>query len=305
MSQNKPQYAKPALSIKEQVQKLFSQGLKGVTEDELGTFLSRISNYRLRGYMYPYQDNSKKESPFLSDVTWNMIVDDYNLDTSLRALLFEAISYIEITLRTQIILNMSLAHNPRWYENDNLFYKKEQHKHDVEKLLKSWRGSKEIFVKHYHGNYDSSLVPPAWMIFETATIGTLSKFFENIETTLQAKHSVAQFFGFTKNTLKILVSWIKHITHIRNICAHHGRLFSCNFTVTAQFPKKVLKPWISILPRHNKIYGSICIITYLMNYCNPTFDFSRRIKTLMHHAPERRLHAMGFPLNWQDEDLFK
>ena len=63
----KPQYSKPPLDIEQQADLLLSRGLKGIQKIDLQAKLQSINYYRLRGYTYPYQDNSKVDTPFLKN----------------------------------------------------------------------------------------------------------------------------------------------------------------------------------------------------------------------------------------------
>jgi abortive infection bacteriophage resistance protein len=222
-------YTKPALPLDNQADLLFSRGLTGITKEKLIKILSTINYYRLRGYTYPYQDNSRSDSPFLSGSCWSYILNDYMFDLQLRTLLFEAIGQIEIAFRTQLELCLSLAYDSHWYENRSLFHNDGRLTQDLKELQGHWDRSREIFKEHYESEYDTSVMPPSWMIFETTTFGIVSKFFSNLERNIPAKSQVSAFLGFTKSSTKVFISWMQHINLVRNICAHHSRLFSRSF----------------------------------------------------------------------------
>lgn len=180
----KPKYDKPALTLEEQSDRLLTRGLTGVEKNTLSKTLSSVSYYRLRGYMYPYQDNNAPDTPFFTGTLWEYIRNGYLFDQQFRQLIFSAIENIEIALRTQLTLQMSFAYGSRWYTDKNLFVKENLWMKDYENLQKEWQRSKEVFTGHYNSCYDTIYDPPSWMIFETASFGTLSKYFENIDYTL-------------------------------------------------------------------------------------------------------------------------
>ena len=187
----------------------------------------------------------------------------------------------------------------------NIFMIKKKHSCDFAELQKDWKRSHEDFKKHYEENYSPLLYPPAWMIFETTTFGVISKFFSNIDSAVPEKTKIAEYFGFTKSSVRILVSWIHHLYTVRNICAHHSRLYSRVIIIKPVFPKKIKGNWVSAWPKDDRIYASICIIKKLLDVCVSEFDFIGRLKQIIEMAREDQLPSMGFPENWKEEDLFK
>ena len=54
----KPFYTKTATTLAEQAQILLDRGLNDIGKEDLIKKLSSVNYYRLRGYTYPYQDNT-------------------------------------------------------------------------------------------------------------------------------------------------------------------------------------------------------------------------------------------------------
>lgn len=298
-------YKKPPLSTEEQAKILLKRGLKGINASDLETVLKSVNYYRLRGYTYPYQNNAGNDSSFLENSHWGYVWNDYVLDSQLRALIFESIGHIEIAFRTQLELVMSLKYGSRWYCDSSYFHDTTKHKNDLEELLKDWKYSSEDFKKHYESKYDNSLEPPAWMIFETATFGLTSKFYNNIKYAISEKSEIAKFFGFSKPSVKILESWIRHLNTVRNICAHHSRLFSRVNITRPKFPRDITGKWVSSWVKDDRIYASICIIKKLLDICYPKFDFMTRLKLIINKFRKEQFVSMGIPENWETEDLFQ
>ena len=300
----KPFYDKPAKTLDEQAQILLDRGLKGISKTDLMSKLSSINYYRLRGYTYPYQDNSDPDTPFFTTNCWNTIWADYVLDSRLRSFLFECISHIEIALKTQLTLNMSLGHEPTWYTEKDYFYNENNFSSDFSELLKNWSRSKEKFKEHYENDYNSAKLPPSWIIFETATFGVMSKFYGNLDNSVSEKDLIAQYFGFPHGCSSHLKSWLQNINIIRNICAHHSRLFSKTNIVTPSYPPVLPDKWLVLGFAQNKVYSSICIIKRLLDYCAPDFDFMEKFTSLMSTATDEQKRTMGFPVGWESEPLF-
>lgn len=301
---DKKQYTKPPLPLEKQAELLLNRGLTGITKEELIKKLTRVNYYRLRGYTYPYQDNKSEGGIFLKGSCWNYIWNDYVFDSKLRSLIVEALGHIEVTLRTQLELKMSLVYGSRWYENSNLFHNTMSHDKDLKDLFGHWNRSREVFKEHYINDYDTALSPPSWMIFETTTFGTVSKFYSNIKKDISAKTEIAEFFGFTKASTKVLISWMQHLNLVRNICAHYSRLFSRSFIIKPMIPTTKPAKWIRDFPAQDRIFISISIITYMLDICAPEYDCRSKLKEVMKMVRPGQLHSMGFPVDWETQDLF-
>lgn len=301
---SKKQYNKPPLPLEKQAQLLLDRGLKGITKKELEKVLANVNYYRLRGYTYPYQNNTLENTPFLQNSKWEFIWNDYVFDSKLRRLITEALGHIEVALRTQLELEMSLAHGSRWYTDSRLAFSEEIFEKNLEELNGHWNRSREIFKDHYETEYDNSLPPPAWMIFETTTFGTVSKIYSNIKKDVPAKTKIANYFGFTKASTKVFISWMQHLNLVRNICAHYSRLFSRSFIVRPMLPTSKPAKWISQIPAQDRIYISICIITYFLDICALDFEFRKQLKEVMSMCRTAQLPSMGFPSDWKEQPLF-
>lgn len=302
---SKKQYNKPPLPVDKQADLLIERGLKGISKEDLIKKLKYINYYRLRGYTYPYQNNSVPDSPFFENVKWEYIWNDYVFDSKLRSLLTEALGHIEVAIRTQLELEMSLDYGSRWYTDSKFCFDEDLFHKNLDELYKNWERSREIFKVHYEKDYDNSLPPPSWMIFETTTFGTVSKTYSNLEATIPAKTRIAEYFGFTKSSTKVFISWMQHLNLVRNICAHYSRLFSRSFIVKPMIPKNPTGKWVDSIPAHDRVYISICIITYFLDRCGTEFNFRKELKEVMKMCRPAQLPSMGFPENWQEQELFK
>lgn len=295
-------YNKPPLSTSEQADLLIRRKLVGVSKPELERFFNNVNYYRMRGYTYCYQS---PDSTFNDGTSWQLVLDDYLHDTELRSLVFEALSFIEIGIRTQLEYRMSIAHGSIWYEDETLFHDKKILANDLKELKGHWRRSSEMFKTHYETHYDTSVSPPSWMIFETTTFGIVSKFFSNIDSALSARNEIANYFGFGRTSAKVFISWMRHLNLVRNICAHHSRLFSRSFIIKPMIPTNRPEKWVSSWPAQDRLFPSVCIMTRLLEICAPDYDFKNMLKSTVRKFRKGQLPSMGFPAEWENEALFR
>lgn len=296
VSVSKPVYKKPALSLQDQAELLFRRGLLGISKGRLLRELERTSYYRISGYAFPYQDKQNGDR-FTVPNAWKLIQSDYALDAKLRHLLFEAIGLIEITLRTQLVYQMSVAHGANWYTDAALFRDGAKLSKDHADLLKNWNRSSDQFVNHYNATYDTAKEPPAWMIFETMTFGSLSRYFENIRIKDCGKNAVCAYWHITdRKDYATFSNWLKNVNTVRNICVHHSRLFSRVFPYKAMPLQHCTDTgFVMDWQNNTKIYASICIIRNLLSVCAPEFKFARKLRSVLRKATDRQLAVMGFP----------
>ncbi|NWJ51205.1 MAG: Abi family protein [Bacteroidetes bacterium] len=111
--------SKPAFSIEEQLELLETRGLLFRDKVQGLYLLKNISYFRLKGYWWDMQLDPKVHQ-FKPESYFEDVVARYKFDRQLRIILFDAVEYIEIALRTKMINYLSLAYNKLWYLNPDL-----------------------------------------------------------------------------------------------------------------------------------------------------------------------------------------
>jgi abortive infection bacteriophage resistance protein len=296
-------YNKPPLSIADQITLLENRGLKIPDKQRAEHYLQHISYYRLRAYTHPFQDNSDINHPFIVPMTFDKIIDLYIFDRDLRLLLMDAIERIEVAIRTQVIYEFSMLYGSHWFMDEGRFTNRHQFNNDFGSLEREVKRSTETFIRHYQLKYATPTMPPAWMALEITSFGLLSKFYENLKNDV-AKKNVAKHFGLGKPI--VLESWLHSLSFIRNIVAHHGRLWNRVITKQPMNPRVTHHTWLedATVPE-NKLYFSLCCIQYLLKIVNPTSSFNKRLDDLLtKYSKIVNLHDMGFPVNWENEPLW-
>jgi len=141
------------------------------------------------------------------------------------------------------------------------------------------------------------------MSLEVASFGLLSKLFRNLKKG-PVKTKIAREFGLP--TSEILSSWMYAITGIRNIVAHHGRLWNRRFIITPTIPSRALNPFLNnTYIFRNKIYAIFCCMNYILSIISPGNSFSTELKELLKSCHLVDLNEMGFPVDWEQEPIWK
>lgn len=296
--------AKPSKSIQEQIALLQSRNMQFRNINDAPHFLSNISYYRLKGYWWELQDD-KINHHFAPNSYFEDVIDLYNFDRHFRLIVFNAIERIEIALRTKLIYHLSQSHGPHWYFSPSIFEDPKRFTSFLGKINMDMSSSSEEFiVKHFDNHADE--MPESWKALEVLTLGTLSKLYSNLKHQLPEKNKIAEEFGL--NNQKYLVSWLLTITVIRNIIAHHGRLWNRVIINKYDWPPTSRNPILSYIPNNHqrrKIFPILSAIVYMNNEISPGHHIKYELLSLFAQFPDTQLSKMGFPANWKDESLWK
>jgi len=317
IAMSKKNYNKIPLSFQEQLARLESRGLSIIDESKALSYLHEISYYRLSAYFLPYQQS---KDVFNAGTTFRQIIDTYTFDRELRLLVFDCIERIEVAIRTQMIHNMAMQYqDSHWQDNRSLFinpyYNKVGHLidpfTDFQAIISKAKTARtpEVFIKHYTDNYQTPANPPSWMCLELLTIGELSHLYLGLKNNIDKKR-VADFFDVHHS---VFTSWLHTLTYVRNICAHHSRLWNRDLAIE---PDKLLKPvgkWISPPFQNNKrMFYFICVLKYMLLRANPNNSLKEKLQVLFLKHPNVPIRFLGIPsdgngnmLNWQNESLWQ
>lgn len=302
-------YIKQPKDFASQVQLLQSRGLIITNPKKVEKILESISYNRLSSYWYPYLEEPKEKEIFKKNTNFEIIFKTYQFDSELRLLMFYAIEQIEIAIRTQIIFHLSIKYESGfWFENPKAFKEYPFFIDLLKKISDNVRNSNQEYIKKYRETYNQFL-PPSWKSFETLSFNTLFSIFKNLkEKDEQIK--ISKHFGIHHEVFK---SWIETIIYIRNICAHHSRLWNIKLTISPTWPKSPHNKWVTKWENRNqttndkelKIYAAICITQYLLDSVNPYNKFRSKLEALLASNADIDLQLMGFPSDWKTENLWR
>lgn len=296
--------AKPAKTIQQQIDLLDGRGMQFHNVADAPHFLANISYYRLKGYWWEMQID-KVNHQFAPNSYFEDVIDLYNFDRHFRLIVFNAIERIEIALRTKLIYHLSLAYGPDWYTETQHFSKYKNHLGFKSKIFRDLSSSSEEFIIKHYDNHTSEN-PEAWKALEIVTLGTLSKLYQNLNHQLPEKATIAKEFGL--NNQKYLASWLLSVTLVRNIVAHHGRLWNRVIINKYDWPKSTKYPLLSYSPNQHqrrKIFPLLSAILYMNNQISPGHHIKDELTDLFKAFPTIPLYKMGFPKDWQNEPIWQ
>lgn len=267
-------------------------------------YLRHISYYRLRAYWLPFEQAAQINGDhiFKTGINFEDVLSLYVFDRQLRLLVMDAIERIEVSLRGGWAHHLAMKYGAHRYLDANLYARPDYYAKSFTTLIEEIDRSRDTFIVHYKNKYDDPPQPPIWMTAEVMSLGQLSKWISNLRHR-NDRQSIAKPYGLDE---RILVSLAHHLTYVRNICAHHGRLWNKQFIVTMTVPNApaALKLAMNINATR-KIYNTLTVMGYLMGIVAPDSEWRRHLVDLIMSCPLADPNAMGFPSNWQTLPIWK
>lgn len=142
---------------------------------------------------------------------------------------------------------------------------------------------------------------------EIASLGTLSKFYKNLDHQIPEKSKIANEMGL--NLHNELASWLEAIVYARNIIAHHSRLWSRNmvkkpiFNINNPTDKWFTKPLKPV--QEKKVFLIISTMIFLCNKITNNHDIKIQVITLINNNPNIQVYKLGFLNEWEKTPLWK
>lgn len=293
-------YTKPPKTHEEQLQLLKSRGLNIKSEAKALHLLEKLSYYRLSGYWYPLLKDPKKAHTFKDDADFQTAFRLYRFDRDLRIFILKELEKIEVAIRAQMIYQLSHYKGCFWFTDPSLFSNTMEHAGSLGKLATEFRKSDEEFIRAFKSTY-SDPYPPSWMMLEIASFGNLSMLFKNLKSG-RTKRNIAHYFGLDDSTFS---SWLHCFVYIRNVCAHHSRLWNRGMSISPQIPLNPSKIWLTNTGvNNNRTYFILSMMLYLLQSIDAKHQFIFRFKVLLKKYPNIDVAAMGFPSGWEKEKLW-
>lgn len=305
------EHTKPYKTPQELVSKLIAHGLD-VTDVTLAEKIIYNNNYfRLKAYFIPLMDAN---GAFKPSTTFNTIYDLYLADQQIRDFLFPIIAILEVRMRAVIDNEITRSTtDPFWHLNPENFNNYESVKKVLDKAGQRFRSSPQEFAVHHMSKYytsksfDYNRIPPFWVISEMFTIEHLLSVANNVNKAkfangagLNSLNDCAVQFGFT--SYDSLMTNLKCILGLRNISAHHSRIWNRNLQAPSAIGKKItLKPTMA-----NRLYSSLVMLRIMCKSQGIDDGIKDFFNNLIASHPifyEQR-HSMGFPEDWSTDPLW-
>lgn len=156
---------------------------------------------------------------------------------------------------------------------------------------------KENHFEHYTQHYHKKL--PIWVAAEVWDFGLLSHLYAGMQ--YKDKEIIAQKYNVTPD---ILEKWLKSLNFIRNVSAHHSRLWNANILELSP----TLPEWSEL--KNQRVFLYLCIMQKMLSVISPKSQWKDRLKLLLNTFPTPKnqaveLNDMGVVDSWENKELWQ
>lgn len=325
-------YPKPWKSYFDQLAQLEARGMRIDDRELAADYLHRIGYYRLSGYWFAFRERSgaaivldeagrrpqrlKVETlaldTFKPGTSFQRAIDLYIFDKRLRMLAMDALERLEIALRVDISHTLGRL-DAFAYLLPELFHASFSTALDPNTGLSrqhAWLGrhaqlinrSREEFVRHNKARYGVPLA--IWVACETWDFGTLSTLYGGMREIEQDE--ISRRYGIANG--RIFATWLRSLNYLRNVCAHHGRLWNRNIVDQPRLPAVEELPWLAPFAANaqmrSRCFLLLCMSRHLLGHVCPRSSWPSRLRDHLLAFPDLAplglgLDNMGVPADWQ------
>lgn len=315
------EYNKGHLSVDEQVDLLASRGMQIPDREVAHTYLRTVGYFRLAGYWHdlriPIVGTKGRLSGFVETANLDDVVELYEFDRQLRLIVFDAIERIEVLLKFHLAhvvgLGDPFAHRDKANYAPWFCQPKGEEPSRLEKLMKRIQyvetRSREVFVEHHVEKYGEPL--PIWKSMEVLGFREISELYSGLNQRLAER--IAFNLGIVSRSGSgnsgVLGKWLAQLDYVRNLCAHHSRLWNRNMDV--KIPPTSLKLITHAVDsvdiqmlfrtgeiRHatSRIFASLAVMGYFLDQIEIDHEWRNRLTEHIYRVlpVTRSLSEMGF-----------
>ncbi|HEX3962472.1 MAG TPA: Abi family protein [Trebonia sp.] len=255
---------KAYLSYADQVVLLEQRGMDVGDHDDAARVLGRINYYRFSGYWYSFRQRTDegRGDTFYQGTRLADVVALYEFDARLRTATFSTLAPIELALRA--LLGHELGRiDPCVHLDPGMLGPAARQGTSYERWRKDYEyelaSSREDFVIHHHRKYGGRL--PVWAAVELLGWGGLTRLYGFAPRSTQ--DAIAGMCGLRAPQLS---SWLKALNIVRNVCAHHGRLYNRVHTFSPKLPPAVAHPDLHAATTvWTRTFGQLTLIQFLLD----------------------------------------
>jgi abortive infection bacteriophage resistance protein len=302
-------YEKKPLSFEQQADQLIARGMVG-HRNLMILRLQDVNYYRLSAYWFPFRIDGCENDSLQPGPDFNVVWDRYVFDRQLRLLVMDGIERIEISVRTRMTNLITLETDDPFIQLRRRFYPETSSVSEQGKLINALRFnascSKEEFVKKFKQKYgagqveDDKLDLPLWMAVEVMTFGNMLTLFKMLD--MHTQREIAEKYGLSA---KLFESWLMTLNYIRNICAHHGRLWNRELSVRPAIPAAKSHPaWHEPSIPNHRIFFVLTLMYGLLKKIAPQSGWAGRLDGPVCRHPDIPLEKMGFIDDWKNHPLW-
>ena len=294
-------YCKPWLSLDEQADLLMRRGLIG-DRSAILECLKDVGYYRLSGYWYVFKSSDDFFWPGTTlERVWNL----YVFDRQLRLITLDAIERVEVFMRSRLAYYLANETGVFGYLEQQFLPRLSQEDHSsfLKRCRDCYSRSREPFADHFRETYgDTCEMPPYWIMVNVMEMGLLLRLYTGASIDIRAKIA-----SEVETKPVLLDSWLLTLNTVRNICAHHGRLWNRPIGTKPKIPNaKSDNRWHEPYEvEAERIFGTLTVLSYLLKSIAPNTSWRKRLFRHLDERPPKDMVSMGFKEGWKECPFWK
>ncbi|MDX2176252.1 MAG: Abi family protein [Candidatus Sumerlaeia bacterium] len=295
------EFSKTPKTHEEQLAILEGRGLRVADRESALHRLAHINYYRLSAYRLPLTAPGEPDR-FRPGAAFEDLCRLYDFDQSLRRIVLDASERVEVSVRASWAYALAHRHGAFAYEDPGLFRSAEEHAALLRRLDEELERSREEFVAHFRSKHGLRR-PPVWAASEVLSFGLASRFLSELKHSAD-RQEVARGYGLDE---RILVSFLHHLTVVRNHAAHHARLWNRRFAITFQIPRRPERLRASLNPDPvgtRRVYNTLAMLVELAGSIDPEYELRPALLELLRRLAPEEHGLMGFPPDWESRPIW-
>lgn len=279
-------YEKPYATAKERIAHLRARGLIIRQPNVAARRIEEIGYERLRIYFLSRRQQNIPNKPFIPGTTYQDIIKLYECDEDIRDACFSAVGTFELLLRNSISEVLSQEYGSHPYDDVDTFRDPAARLDALQKFVDVYHKSKDGRARHYRETYRDPVLPPIWIMKEFITFGEASRILKNLARPNKTK--IASQFGMGSE--EVFINWVAAFVDLRNMCAHHDRLFNRSFQ---KQPIRLRSPYI---PRASpeKLKAVLECLDHVVSQRSSPVNITNKVHKIIQRCPAMNLGEAGF-----------
>ncbi|MDO4911529.1 MAG: Abi family protein [Corynebacterium sp.] len=233
---------------------------------------------------------------FKPGTTWPRLVARIRGDRELRALYSQYLEVVEVRIKTEVASLLTQKYGPFGYLDSRNFHSWQRHANFLSNLGRELNRERELFIDTAGGETHDRM--SIWSIIDYVSFGILTKSLYRAMKD-EDKVAIARAFGIEDECT--FSGYLRSLTVVRNVCAHHSRLFRRRFVDTCPVQQEALEILHDVEPgatvdTRSMFAVTLALITLLpedeaLNFIAGLSDFSAGCEPY-------DLHNCGFNSLW-------
>lgn len=281
-----PPYTKPHATPSDWVRHLRGRGLLVLRPNVAARKIERIGYERLRIYFIARRHTQQPGKPFRAGTTYNQILNLYACDRQLRGICFDACGDFELAFRNSMSEALTSLHGSHPHKVEAAFKDVASRRTAFDQLSTVYAKSKDMRAQNYMDKYGEPVLPPFWTMKEFLTFGASVRFFSLLSNPV--KSAVAADFGVPSH--EVFSNWLACLVDLRNICAHHDRLFNKTFQ---KQPMRLRRQSVPTAPA-GKLKAILECLDYLLASRGLSNGTVARVRVVLGRFPDVAAAEVGY-----------